>query len=332
MTDVRIPSRRHGRRAISGRLAVVRRAGFALISVGFLACGGVEARPSTLTSPSGPAVTNGAPVSIPFDYVGQSWIRVAANVGSTRTKLLFDTGGGITILSRDLCTTMKCVPDGTASGKRMSGQTITVPMARVPSIEIAGHRIENARVAVLDTSGLLHPDLGVTGVAGLDLFRDEPVTIDYAAQRFVAETSASLAARKAAGDAVTVRIENDGPSTVVYLPLTIDPSAPPAEMEVDTGSRDLILDDCFMPALGIDRDDPKVKKVEGKDETENAYVRFFAPLPHEVHVAALSRVVVPAGTTTMFQKIIHDGLVGHAFLSGHVVTFDVPHATMIFAR
>jgi hypothetical protein len=34
----------------------------------------------------------------------------------------------------------------------------------------------------------------------------------------------------------------------------------------------------------------------------------------------------------MFQKAIHDGLVGHAFSSTHVVTSDVSRSQTIFAR
>jgi hypothetical protein len=33
----------------------------------------------------------------------------------------------------------------------------------------------------------------------------------------------------------------------------------------------------------------------------------------------------------MFQRIIHDGLVGHDFLNAHSTTFDLAHGAMIFA-
>ncbi|MEO8874808.1 MAG: retropepsin-like aspartic protease [Polyangiaceae bacterium] len=195
---------------------------FSLITL--VGCGGAH-------RPASSVVKVVAPISVPFDYVGPSWIRVPADIGGVASHLIFDTGGGITIVSKTLCKQMKCVPDGTASGKRMSGQTIEVKMSRVPSITIAGHRVVNARVAVLDTSDLLHPDLGVDGVAGLDLFRDQAVTIDYAQQRFVIENAASLAERHRAGTTTKMHIENDGPSTVVYLPLLLAPQAPPLEME-----------------------------------------------------------------------------------------------------
>ena len=269
--------------------------------------------------------------AVAFEYVGQNWLKVAATVGDQPTHLLFDTGGGITILSKTLCDRMKCISDGTFSGKRMSGQPIEVQMARVPSITIGSRRV-NAPVAVLDTSGLLHPDLGVDGIGGLDLFRDQAVTIDYAKHQLVIEDATSLEARKNSGRVTKVRVENDGPSTCVYLPLQISADLPPAEMEVDTGSRDLILNEPYMNALGIDPNGANVKRVEGKDETANAYRRYFAELPRALTIPDAENISAPAGATVMFQKIIHDGLVGHSFLSAHTVTFDVAHAEMIFGR
>jgi hypothetical protein len=269
--------------------------------------------------------------SFAFDYVGQSWMRFDAEVAGTKTHLILDTGGGVTVLSKRLCDRIGCVPDGTFTGKRMSGQAITVSMVRVPSIVMAGHRVENARVGVLDMASLLHPELGVEGFAGLDLFRDRPFTLEYGHTRLVLEDDASLAARKKAGSVSKVRVENDGPSTVVYLPLELSPGAPALEMEVDSGSRDLILDERFMMTLGIDPAGNGVRKVEGHDETDQPFVRHFTALPRSLHVPGLAGVGVEAGKTVMFQRIVHDGLVGHDFLSAHTTTFDVPHGEMIFA-
>lgn len=270
--------------------------------------------------------------SAPFDYVGQSWMRFDAKVAGASTRMILDTGGGITVLSPALCARVGCVPDGTHTGKRMSGQDIRVPMVRVSSLEIAGQHVTNARVGVLEAVGLLHPELGVEGFAALDLFRDQAFTFDYAGRRLVLEDEASSAARRAAGLAVQVRVENEGPSTVVYLPLALAPSSAPLEMEVDSGSRDMILDERFMAALGIDAGGPGVKRVEGRDETEHGYVRFFARLPRSAAVPGAPGIAVPEGATVMFQRIIHDGLLGHDFLSAHTTTFDIPRATMVFAR
>ncbi len=278
-----------------------------------------------------PAPVPPSPPSRKFDYVGQSWMRFEARVsGKIATRLILDTGGGVTLLSKQLCARAGCIPDGTFTGKRMSGQALTIPMARVPSILIAGREVKSARVAVMDTSSLLHPELGVEGFVGLDLFRDQPFTIHYRSRELVLESEFTLDARRQAGEVVGVRVEHDGPSTVVYLPLQLANDTPALQMEVDSGSRDLILDERFMKMLEIDPTGAGVRRVTGRDETAHEYVRWFTKLANAARVPGTSTIGVPAGATVMFQKIIHDGLVGHAFLSAHTTTYDLRRSQMIF--
>lgn len=204
-------------------------------------------------------------------------------------------------------------------------------MARVSSITVAGRRAENARVAVFESDEIIHRDLGVEGIAGLDIFRDQPVTFDHRAMRVVLESAESLASREASGTKVRVRVKHDGPSTEVYLPLELGPGVI-AEMEVDSGSLSMILDDRFMATLAIQPDSAAVVRKEGRDETGQPYTRRFTKLPRAVHAVEAPHVGVSKDATVMFQKIIHDGLLGQEFLRAHVVTFDVPHAAMIFNR
>jgi hypothetical protein len=245
--------------------------------------------------------------------------------------MMIDTGMGITLLTPEACARAGCTPEGTFRGRRMSGQLIELTIARVSSLTVAGHRVKNARVAVFESDAVIHRDLGVEGIAGLDLFRDQPITFDHPAMRVVLETPRSLAARTASGRKVPVRVKHDGPSTEVYLPLELGPGMR-AEMEVDSGSLHMILDDRFMAALAIDPEGSEVERKDGQDETGQPYTRRFAKLPRGVHVPSAPELGVPQGATVMFQAIIHDGLLGQAFLREHVVTFDLAGAAMIFGR
>lgn len=294
-----------------------------------LGCAGRQAPP---TAPPITAQAETQARSVPFDFVGQSWVRVPARVGDgPETKMMIDTGMGVTLLTPEACQRAGCVREGTFVGHRMSGQSVTLGLARVSSLTVAGHRIENAQVAVFESDDVIHRDLGVVGIAGLDLFRGQPITFDHRGMRVVLETPGSLREREAKGTKVRVRVKNEGPATDVFLPVEIAPGTI-AEMEVDSGSLHMILDDRFLGALGIDPDAPSVVRKDGRDETGQAFVRRYAPLPREVRVQGGGALGVPSGASVMFQKIIHDGLLGQEFLRAHVVTFDVPHAAMIFAR
>lgn len=298
----------------------------ALTVASLLGCGATPAPAITTAPPPAP------PRAVTFDYVGQSWMRVPARIADgPATALMLDTGMGVTLLTPEACARAGCVREGTWSGKRMSGQEVALTLARVRSLTVAGLRRENVQVAIFESDEVIHRDLGVEGIAGLDLFRDQPVTFDHRSMRVVLETPASLTERAAHGDRVPVRVAHDGPSTEVYLPLELAPGSV-AEMEVDSGSLHMILDDRFSRPLGIDPDGPGIERKDGKDETGQPYVRRYAKLPRAVHVAKLPTLEVPAATTVMFQKIIHDGLLGQEFLKRHVVTFDLAGAALIFAR
>ena len=211
-------------------------------------------------------------------------MRVPARIaGGPETKLMVDTGMGVTLLTPEACERAGCVREGTWSGQRMSGQTVTLTIARVSSLVVAGHRVENHRVAVFESDDVIHHDLGVEGIAGLDVFRDQPVTFDHQKMRVVLETAQSLTAREKIGTKVPVRVKHDGPSTEVYLPLEVAPSIV-AEMEVDSGSLHMILDDRFMTTLALDPASPDVERKDGRDETGQPYVRRYAKLPRAVHV------------------------------------------------
>lgn len=288
------------------------------------------ARPAPVSAPPTPPKAGAR--SVPFDFVGQSWVRVPAQVADgPETKMMIDTGMGVTLLTPEACQRAGCVREGTFTGHRMSGQAVTMQLARVASLTVAGHRVENAQVAVFESDDVIHRDLGVVGIAGLGHFRSQALTFDHPAMRVVLETPESLRARAANGTPVRVRVKNEGPATDVFLPVEIGPGAV-AEMEVDSGSLHMILDDRFLTTLGIDPDAPSVVKKEGRDETGQPFLRRYAPLPREVRVKGAGAPGVPSGTSVMFQKIIHDGLLGQEFLRPHVVTFDVPNAQMIFAR
>jgi len=69
---------------------------------------------------------------------------------------------------------------------------------------------------------------------------------------------------------------------------------------------------------------------DGRDETGHGFTRYFATLPGPVSVTGAPGIC-QADPAVMFQKIICDGLAGHAFLSNFAVTYDLPHARMIFA-
>ena len=250
-----------------------------------------------------------------FEYL-QHLVTLPVTAGGVEARFVFDSGIGLTLLSESLAGRIGCEPTGsTFTGRRMSGQEVGVPLAALGSLEVGGYSLGDLTVGVFD--------LGIDGIDGflsLDFFRDAPVTVDYGSQQI-------HVGGPPAGVPVGVRLDRDGPSTAVYLPLEL-PNGRVVSVEVDMGSDALILDERFAAELGIDLED--ARKVEGRDETGHEYARYFTSLSGTVCVPTAPSLA-QRDPEVMFQRIIYDGLVGHAFLRNHVVTFDLPSERLVFS-
>jgi hypothetical protein len=107
-----------------------------------------------------------------------------------------------------------------------------------------------------------------------------------------------------------VRVDRDGPSTAVFMPLEL-PSGRTVPVEVDSGTDD-VLDERFAAELGVELDDGACAR--SKDATRRVeYVRHFTALSGVVRVPTPLELA-QRDPAVMFQKIVDDRLVGGPFL------------------
>ena len=247
----------------------------------------------------------------PFERIAHLVV-VPVELNGVETRFVVDSGIGLTVV-RD--TVAGCVPSGESfTGKRMSGQEVTVPLGAAPSLRFAGEEHNDVEVGLLDMSGFPAALAGVDGFLSLALFAETPLTVDYPRERV-------LAGKRAGGVRLPCRVDRDGPSVTMFLPLTL-PDGRAIEVEVDMGSDALILDERFAELGASD-----VRRVEGTDETGHRYTRLFTTLRGRVHPTAAPGLGQDE-PDVMFQSIIHDGLVGDAFLRRFAVTFDVADGSL----
>ncbi|MGC2192514.1 MAG: retropepsin-like aspartic protease [Candidatus Dormiibacterota bacterium] len=265
---------------------------------------------------------------VPFRYA-KHLVTVPVVVGQTDTRFALDTGAGVTFLSKSLAERVGCIPTGSSfTGRRMSGQQVTAPLGSVSSLSLGDFRRDQLTVGIFDIAEAA--GMGdIEGFLALDFFRSTPVTFDYPASLIVPEDANSLAARAEAGIAVDVRLNLDDCIVEVFLPIEI-PGRGAISVEVDTGSESLILNEALVCEAGIDLAAESTRRVEGQDETGHAYTRYFAKLSGDVSVSG-APTIRQSDPEVMVQKIIHDGLVGDAFLRNFVVSYDLPRSRMIFA-
>jgi Aspartyl protease len=265
----------------------------------------------------------------PFEYIHHLVTVPVIVGGSRRARFVLDTGIGLTLLSTSLADALACEADGSRfTGKRMSGQEMTVPLAPAPPLALGTFATDEKVVGILDMSGFPEALQGIDGFLSLAFFEHAAFTVDYRRRVVVVETDDSLVTRESAGTQVAVRVERDPPAVTAFLPMTV-PGRARIEVEVDMGSDSLILDESLARDVGVDLDDPSVRRVEGTDETGNPYTRSFTRLRGVVHPADAS-ALVQRDPAVMFQHIVYDGLVGDAFLRNHIVTYDLSRSRMIF--
>jgi Aspartyl protease len=247
---------------------------------------------------------------------------VSVVVNGETGRLVFDSGIGITTLSSTFFERAGGELSGASfTGRRMSGQEVSLPLGVTGAVECGPFRREELAVGVLDLDGLPPELADVGGFLSLAFFEEGPLTVDYARQE--------LRRGSAEGSSVPLELNREGPSLDSFMTLVL-PSGREIRVEVDMGSDDLILDESFAAEVGVDLDDPSLRRIEGSDETGHRYVRTFARVGGSVHPAGAPELAQER-PAVMFQRIVHDGLVGHEFLSRFTVTWDLSGSRLVFS-
>ena len=255
----------------------------------------------------------------PFEYL-QHLVTVPVTVNGINARFVVDSGIGLTLVREELAEATGIVRSGGSfTGRRMSGQAVTLPLAEA-SVSFAGSTFEGHEVGIIDMSAFPDALSGIGGFLSLAYFAHLPFTIDYG--------RGVIALGSARGVSIPVTVERDGPSVTAFLPLTI-PGGRWVSVEVDMGSDELILDERFAAETGAPLDGDGVRRVAGTDETGHDYTRTFSRLSGPIHPTAAPGLAQD-DPDVMFQRIIHDGLLGDAFLRRHVVTFDVAEERIVF--
>jgi len=251
---------------------------------------------------------------VPFERIAHL-VTVPVTLNGIETRFVVDSGIGLTVV-RD--TLPGCSATGEShTGRRMSGQAVTIPLGAAPSLVLAGVEHRDVEVGLLDMSGFPELLADVGGFLSLAFFAAVPITVDHPRGRV-------LVGERIDGVALPCRVDRDGPTLTVHLPLTL-PGGRTVEVEVDMGSDCLILDDRFAE-LG----DGEVRRVDGTDETGHRYTRRFTKLAGSIHPTGAPELAQD-DPEVMFQSIVYDGLVGDAFLRRFAVTFDVAAGELVLA-
>jgi hypothetical protein len=226
---------------------------------------------------------------------------------------LFDTGGGITIISPTLAKAVGCEPWGNVVGFRMTGQRIDLPHCDGVSLALDKTSYRVPAAAVFDIMSLAGKDAPLLeGSLALDAFANQAITIEPVTHRLIVESEASLAVRTKQATEVPIRLVRDAQGLALSVVVGVPTSKGLAWMELDTGNDDavIVVSKAIAPLLGADP---------------------AGDAPQHIK-AALASGIVLEGDTRVVAGLIMDGNIGIRFLRAWNITLDLKHSRAWFAR
>ena len=254
------------------------------------ACG-----PGSTSDPAG--VSSDRPIVLELQpYVGRL-VTVTGRLNGDSLRLLFDSGGGETLLAPRVADDIPCVPEGRSVGFRMSGERVEWPLCDEVSLDLAGQTVVDSVAGIWDVMTILPEGLPrLDGIISLETFRDRLLILNLAESRLELHTEGTFRQRVQTMLLVPMRpaTGNDGSHLTVFLEGRLSGSDLSAWFLLDSGN---LAETLLAP-----------------------HVRNEAATSDVTLVFSDSLAVTAAGRTA---DIIYDGALSEAFLRQIVVALDL---------
>ena len=232
--------------------------------------------------------------------------KVHVTIKGKEGDFLFDTGGGVTLLTEEFSKGIECKYWGRNTGYNMFGKRFEGPACNGLSVSIAGRRYVPAITGLVNMAALNPADSALDGIAALDLFDGRAVTLDLSHGRLIVESPASLRARVGAMRPLPIRLKREVEGLALAVTTGIPTSRGWLWMELDSGNGGTVL--VSKPVAALVGLDSSVAARQPADFAVTDGVR--------VHT-----------TDAFTPDLIMDGNLGMPFLRNWVITLDLQAGT-----
>jgi hypothetical protein len=232
----------------------------------------------------------------PYERHGHKAVSVV--IDGTSTPFLFDTGGGISLITPETAKQIGCAPFGNLVGYRMRGERVDFQRCDDIPLTIDGLTVRHDTVGVFDLNALLPPKWPrVGGMVTLASFEHSQVSVDLGAGRV--DVSDDNLPKSDSSPLKLVR-QASGFSLVVLVP--VETSRGTLWLELDSGSSaPLLLAPHAADLLGASKDHAVATKTDGKGAASQAE-------PFDVTLDLPN--VGPVDTSAKVVDMIYDGNIG----------------------
>lgn len=274
-------------RPVRGRLSSV-------VSLLTVALAGCSVMPTGGTVP-------GEPVEIPLHPYVAGLRTVDVEIGGRSYPMIFDTAGGINLVTPKVAAEIGCEPFGRLTGFRHNGDLVSSKRCGAMPMSAGSWVPTAAEVGVFDLMALLEGAPEVGGLVGLPLFAGRAVTVDFARNRVIVESAESLETRKSDMQPLEIRDARQAGGAALDIFVAVETEAGKIWLELDSGNAGpVMLSPHALKQLGIDIQPEETSAVT---------------LP----IAGLGPVSVQARN----HDSIYDGLLNRAFFESMIVTLDL---------
>lgn len=198
--------------------------------------GGKPAEQNTVAGTTAPDGAFEEPVVLPLDTYMDVLPAIDVGVGDETMPFLFDTGGGLTIVTPSVVDRMGLTTFGRVTGFRMNGERVDLVRCESMSLKLGPVSIQT-EPEVLDLMQRLPqgwPEVG--GVVSLHTFRNHALTLDLASRQVILETEASMLRRAETMHPIPIRFHRQASGSSVDLLLEVVAKVGSLWLEVDTGN------------------------------------------------------------------------------------------------
>ena len=229
-------------------------------------------------------------------YVGRL-VTVTGRLNGDSLRLLFDSGGGETLLAPWVAEAIPCVPAGRSVGFRMSGERVEWPLCHGVRLNLAGQTVVDSVAGIWDVMAILPEGLPrLDGIISLETFRDRLLILHLAESRLELHSEGTFRERVGTMIPAPMRVAtgNDGSHLTVFLQGRLVDTDQSAWLLLDSGN---LAETLLAPHVRSD------------EATSDATIVFSDSLA----------VTAPARTA----DIIYDGALSEAFLRQIIVALDL---------
>jgi hypothetical protein len=240
-------------------------------------------------------------------YAGR--LRFIETTSPPGARLLFDTGGGFTLLAPDVADSLHCVAYSSVSALRMSGERFDLDACGPVTLQF-GPLTVHPDAAVFDLMKLLPEGLPhVDGLASLENFDGHRVTLDLS--RGLVEITESSPIRELRDmKPIAIRIARPFAGAGLDVFARVSGARGPLWFEIDSGNLDpVIISRRVIDQLGLATDQVRALQ-EGSTADVSLSLDGLGPVP----------VAARAG------DIVYDGVLSAEYLEQLILVLDLGHS------